>query len=88
LPFSEHERAALLAVQGVGPTVVDRLEQIGISCLRELRDDSAEEVTEAVAQLLKTICRKNSPQAKAAIRNAIDLASDALNRPNGDAHAG
>ncbi len=33
MPFSPEERKALLGVKGVGPTVVARLEQMGLSRL-------------------------------------------------------
>jgi len=76
MAFSDEERSMLLAVKGVGPTVVDRLEQIGISTFDELREYSVEEITGAVAKMLSKTCWKNSPQAKAAIQAAIDLASE------------
>lgn len=36
MAFSEQEKAALLEVKGVGPTVVKRFEEIGIDSFAEL----------------------------------------------------
>lgn len=40
MPFPTDEHQALLDVKGVGPTVVQRLEQIGINSLQELADSN------------------------------------------------
>jgi len=48
MSFSPEERAALLKVKGVGPTVVGRLEQLGITSLSQLASaDALEIVTQA-----------------------------------------
>lgn len=78
MKFSEPEKEALLAVKGVGPTVVKRFEEIGISSLTELAAYNAEDIAERVAQMLRTTCWKNSPQAKAAINAAIERAKAGL----------
>lgn len=72
--FSTQEREALLAVKGVGPTVIMRLEQIGISSLRDLAQANVLEVVESAAGLVGSSCWKNSSQARSAIQAAIDLA--------------
>ena len=74
LKFSEDEREKLLSLKGVGPTVIKRFEEIGISSFLELREYSAEEIADRVASMLRTTCWKNSPQAKSAISLAIKLA--------------
>ncbi|WP_278369243.1 helix-hairpin-helix domain-containing protein [Pseudoalteromonas lipolytica] len=74
MPFSEQERAALLALKGVGPTVVKRFEEIGIDSFEQLAGFNANTITERVASMLQTSCWKNSPQAKAAINAAITRA--------------
>ena len=74
MAFQPEEREALLAVKGVGPTVVQRLEQIGFSSLRELARADALEVVSSAAGLVGSTCWKNSPQARAAIQSAIALA--------------
>ncbi|MCA6059457.1 helix-hairpin-helix domain-containing protein [Thalassolituus sp. ST750PaO-4] len=78
MKFSEPEKEALLAVKGVGPTVIKRFEEIGISSLAELAAYNAEDIAERVAQMLRTTCWKNSPQAKAAINAAIERAKAGL----------
>ncbi len=72
--FPADERAALLGVKGVGPAVVQRLEQMGIASLRQLAAADAGGVVAAAAGLTGSTCWKNSPQARAAIQAAIDFA--------------
>ncbi len=74
MKFSSEEKNQLLALKGVGPTVVQRFEEIGIGSLSELAKYDTEEIVGRVADMLRTTCWKNSPQAKAAISAAIDLA--------------
>jgi len=74
MAFSQQEREALLAVKGIGPTVVRRLEQIGFSYLRALATADVLEVVTSAAGMVGSTCWKNSPQARAAIQAAIDLA--------------
>ncbi|ABI40794.1 conserved hypothetical protein [Shewanella sp. MR-4] len=72
--FNEQERQALLAVKGVGPTVIKRFEEIGISSLAQLAEHEVEDIANLVASMLRTTCWKNSPQARNAIAAAIKLA--------------
>jgi predicted flap endonuclease-1-like 5' DNA nuclease len=72
--FSSDERDALLALKGVGPTVVQRLEQMGIASLRQLAASEPSEVVASAAGLTGSTCWKNSPQARAAIQSAVDFA--------------
>lgn len=74
--FIERERTVLLKVSGVGPAVIQRLEEIGISSLDELREYDAREITTIVASSLGSTCWKNSPQAKRAIEAAIQMADN------------
>jgi len=74
MPFSSVERSHLLSVKGVGPKVIDRLEQLGFSTLKNLAEADAREITQAVSQDLGSTCWKNSPLAPAAITNAIEMA--------------
>jgi hypothetical protein len=74
MPFNAAERAQLLALKGVGPTVVLRLEQLGYHSLSELALAEAAHITQEAAQLLGGSCWKNSPQARKAIQAAIDAA--------------
>ncbi len=74
MPFSANERQALLSVKGVGPTVVDRLEQLGFQSLQQLSQADALQIVSQAAAMLGSSCWKNSPQARAAIAGAIALA--------------
>ncbi len=78
MPFSPEERKALLALKGVGPTVVLRLEQTGFESLAQLGRANTLDVVSRAASLLGSSCWKNSPQARAAIQAAIDLAQSRL----------
>jgi predicted RecB family nuclease len=75
--FPADERALLLSVKGVGPTVVDRLEQIGIDSLALLADTNVDAILQQVADMLGTTCWRNSPQAKSAIAGAVSAARSA-----------
>jgi predicted RecB family nuclease len=72
--FPPEERDALLALKGVGPTVVRRLEQMGIASLRQLAAAEPSEIVANAAGLTGSSCWKNSPQARAAIQSAVDFA--------------
>ncbi|MFG0454233.1 helix-hairpin-helix domain-containing protein [Shewanella mangrovisoli] len=72
--FNEQEKQALLAVKGVGPTVIKRFEEIGINSLEQLAEHEVEDIANLVASMLRTTCWKNSPQARNAIAAAIELA--------------
>lgn len=74
MPFPLEERQALLAVKGIGPTVVARLEQLGFESLAHLAEASVLDITARAAALVGSNCWKNSPQARAAIQAAIALA--------------
>lgn len=76
MAFSDSEREALLAVKGVGPTVLKRFEEIGIDTLSDLATYQADDIADMVASMLRTTCWKNSPQAKAAITAAIARAKE------------
>lgn len=71
MPFPPSERRELLAVKGVGPTVVARLEQMGIESLAHLARANAADILTRGAALTGSSCWKNSPQARAAISAAI-----------------
>ena len=74
MKFNKEDREKLLSLKGVGPTVVKRFEDIGISSLRDLREYGVEEIADRIAEMLRITCWKNSPQAKSAIGAAIELA--------------
>ncbi|MFZ5638907.1 MAG: helix-hairpin-helix domain-containing protein [Pseudomonadota bacterium] len=72
--FSAEERATLLAVKGVGPTVVDRLERIGIDSLAVLAETRPDDILGQVSAMLGATCWRNSPQARSAIVGAVEAA--------------
>lgn len=78
--FQATEREALLAVKGVGPTVVQRLEQLGFASLRQLAQADVGEIVQGAAGLVGSSCWKNSPQARAAVHAAIAMAKEHMKK--------
>ncbi len=78
--FSDDERERLLKVRGVGPAVIQRLEEVGFSRLGELADAEPAEVNEAVARMLGATCWANSPLARKAVVEVVALAKRARAR--------
>lgn len=72
--FSAHDRERLLTAKGVGAKVIERLEQLGYDSLAQLAEADAADITAQVAAMLGTTCWRNSPQARAAIAQAIEAA--------------
>ncbi|MDH2013476.1 helix-hairpin-helix domain-containing protein [Pseudomonas juntendi] len=80
MPFPPKERAALLELKGVGPTVIVRLEQMGIESLAELGRADVTDILARASAVLGSTCWRNSPQARAAITAAVDFAKGALSQ--------
>jgi predicted RecB family nuclease len=78
MTFAPHERAILLAVKGIGPTVVKRLEEMGFHSLEQLAKAEMLDVVAHGAAMLGSSCWKNSPQSRAAIDGAINAARRAV----------
>jgi predicted flap endonuclease-1-like 5' DNA nuclease len=76
--FSDDDRQALLALKGVGPTVLLRFEEIGISSFSDLAGRSPEDICDAVAATLGASCWKNSPASKRAVAAAVTLAKESI----------
>ena len=76
MPFPLTEHNALLALKGVGPAVIARLEQMGIDSLAMLSKANACDILAQASAAVGSTCWKNSPQARAAINAAIELAKD------------
>lgn len=74
MAFFDQERALLLAVKGVGPTVVRRLEEMGVEDLADLATREAAELCAVASAMLGSTCWRNSPQARAAVAAAIAAA--------------
>ncbi|MCE1117620.1 MULTISPECIES: helix-hairpin-helix domain-containing protein [Pseudomonas] len=81
MAFSTDEREQLLAVKGVGPTVIQRLEQLGYASLAQLAQADARQIVEAATSLVGASCWKNSPQARSAIQAAIAQARSSTVKP-------
>lgn len=74
MSFSADERKALLALNDVGNTVISRLEEMGYSSLAQLANANTQHIVSQAAAITGSTCWKNSPQARAAIVAAIQLA--------------
>lgn len=74
MSFSSEERKALLALKGVGPTVVARLEQLGMGSFAQLSKANVEDILSRAGALTGSTCWRNSPQARSAVETAIALA--------------
>lgn len=77
--FPADQRTALLALPGVGPTVIRRLEDAGYAPLDRLAGEETAVVTLRIARMIGSTCwhrrsQMRSPQARAAIDAAIALA--------------
>ncbi len=71
MAFSQEETESLLSVKGVGPTVIRRLEEMGLDDTAKLAAAEPADILEQGAALSGSTCWKNSPQAKAAIAAAV-----------------
>ena len=74
MPFTDEEVQSLLAVKGIGKTVLQRLQQMGLDDVATLAAADLEDILEQGAKLTGSTCWKNSPQAKAAVSAAIEWA--------------
>jgi hypothetical protein len=74
MTFTEHERQILLATKGVGPKVIERLEELGVGGFACLAQADAAVVCAGAAASVGSTCWKNSPQARKAVQAAIDAA--------------
>jgi predicted RecB family nuclease len=78
MPFTSSDRDTLLAVKGVGPTVVKRLEEMGYTDLAKLAEANMLDIVSHGAAITGSTCWKNSPLAKAAISAAVAAAKNAV----------
>ncbi|WP_455028266.1 recombinase RecA [Neisseria sp.] len=74
MPFTDEEVQSLLAVKGIGKTILQRLQQMGLDDVARLAAADLDDVLEQGAKLTGSTCWKNSPQAKTAITAAIEWA--------------
>ena len=78
MKFSDPERQTLLGVKGVGPKVIERLQQMGFAHLCQLADADAADILVQGAALTGSSCWQNSPRAKACVQAAIGAAIIAI----------
>lgn len=79
MSFSTDERNALLALKGVGPTVIAKLEEMGYDSLAQLASANTQHIVSQAAAITGSTCWENSPQARAAIDAVIQLAQKKWN---------
>ena len=63
MPFTDEEVQSLLAVKGIGKTILQRLQQMGLDDVAKLAAADLDDILEQGAQLTGSTCWKNSPQA-------------------------
>ncbi len=78
MPFSDEEAQSLLTVKGIGKTVLQRLQQMGLDDVATLAAADLDDVLEQGAKLTGSTCWKNSPKAKAAVSAAITWAKQKI----------
>ena len=71
MPLTNTETAGLLAVKGVGKTVLQRLQQMGLDDVAKLAAANPADILQQGAAITGSSCWKNSPQTKAAITAAV-----------------
>ena len=76
--FSQEEPQSLLAEKGIGKTVLQRLQQMGLDDVAKLAAADVDDMLQQGAALTGSTCWKNSPQAKAAVNAAIQWARQNL----------
>ena len=65
--FSQEETQSLLAEKGIGKTVLQRLQQMGLDDVAKLAAADVDDMLQQGAALTGSTCWKNSPQARAAM---------------------
>ena len=69
--FTPEETQSLLAEKGIGKTVLQRLQQMGLDDVAKLAAADVDDMLQQGAALTGSTCWKNSPQAKASVATAI-----------------
>ena len=78
MPFTAKQTASLLAQKGIGNTVLQRLEQMGLNDVAALAAADVDDMLQQGAALSGSTCWKNSPQARAAMAAAVAWAQSQL----------
>ena len=72
--FTPEETQSLLAEKGIGKTVLQRLQQMGLDDVAKLAAADVDDMLQQGAALTGSTCWKNSPQARAAMQAAVSWA--------------
>jgi hypothetical protein len=83
LAFSKQDYDVLIAVKGVGPTVIRRFEEMGYGSISALAKADMMEIVSHGAAMTGSSCWKNSPLARAAVTKAIEAAQRAVDEAMG-----
>lgn len=76
MSFPPEQRSALLELKGVGPSVIEKFEAMGIMSFAQLSTTSVHDVVSQAAFMAGATSWKTSPRARAVIKVAIDLAQN------------
>ena len=71
MPFTPEQEKSLLAEKGIGKTVLQRLQQMGLDDVAKLAAANPADILQQGAAITGSSCWKNSPQAKATITAAV-----------------
>ena len=71
MPFSESETHSLLAQKGIGKTILQRLQQMGLDDTAKLAAAEVDDILQQGAALSGSTCWKNSPQERNRLRCSI-----------------
>ena len=72
--FTQEETQSLLAEKGIGKTVLQRLQQMGLDDVAKLAAADVDDMLQQGAALTGSTCWKNSLQARAAMQAAVSWA--------------
>lgn len=72
--FTPEEIQSLLAEKGIGKTVLQRLQQMGLDDVAKLAAADVDDMLQQGAALTGSTCWKNSPQSRAAMQAAVSWA--------------
>ena len=78
MAFTEAQTQSLLAEKGIGKTVLQRLQQMGLDDVAKLAAADVDDMLQQGAALTGSTCWKNSPQARAAMQSEDFQAAQAL----------
>ena len=78
MPFTAEQTASLLAQKGIGNTILQRLQQMGLDDVAALAAADVDDMLQQGAALSGSTCWRNSPQARAAMQAAVTWAQQRI----------